>query len=99
MQVFYNEGKCAHGSESISLDVDATNMHGPETITLTGVASETFIYYVHIYTNGVCWNQIDANVKLYQASTGGLLYNIDQPKCSQSKYMTDTTITTTNITH
>ncbi|KAK3718988.1 hypothetical protein QZH41_013156, partial [Actinostola sp. cb2023] len=83
-KVFYNERKCAHGSESISLDVDATNMHGPETITLTGVASETFIYYVHIYTNGVCWNQIDANVKLYQASTGGLLYNIDQPKCSQS---------------
>lgn len=85
IQVFYNERKCIHGSEAISLDVDATNMHGPETITLKGVASGTFSYFVHIYTNGVCWNKINANVKVYQASTGGLLYNIDQPKCSESK--------------
>lgn len=84
-KVFYNDRKCSHGSESIGLDVDATDMYGPETITLRGVESGSFSYYVHIYTNGVCWDKIRANVKVYQASTGGLLYNINQPKCSECK--------------
>ena len=60
-------------------------MYGPETITMRGLQSETFAYYVHIYTNDVCWNKISANVKIYQASTGGLLHSIQQPDCSESK--------------
>lgn len=58
-------------------------MYGPETITMRGLQSETFAYYVHIYSVGVCWDKISANVKIYQASTGGLLYNIQQPECSE----------------
>ena len=60
-------------------------MYGPETITMRGLQSETFAYYVHIYTNDVCWNKISANVKIYQASTGGLLHSIQQPDCSESE--------------
>ena len=85
LQVFFDCKKCQQGSQSIDLDVDATDMYGPETITMRGLQSETFAYYVHIYTNGVCWDKISANVKIYQASTGGLLYNIKQPECSESK--------------
>ena len=85
VQVFFDGKKCQQGSQTIDLDVDATDMYGPETITMRGLQSETFGYYVHIYTNGVCWDKISANVKIYQASTGGLLYNIKQPGCSESK--------------
>ena len=85
VQVFFDGKKCQEGSQTIDLDVDATDMYGPETITMRGLQSETFVYYVHIYTNGVCWDKISANVKIYQASTGGLLYNIKQPGCSESK--------------
>ena len=88
VQVFYDGKRCQHGSQTIDLDVDATDMYGPETITMRGLQSETFGYYVHIYTNGVCWDKISADVKIYQASTGGLLHNIKQPGCSESK--TDT---------
>lgn len=83
--MFFDGKKCQEGSQTIDLDVDATDMYGPETITMRGLQSETFGYYVHIYTNGVCWDKISANVKIYQASTGGLLYNIKQPGCSESK--------------
>lgn len=85
VQVFFDGKRCQQGSEIVELDVDATDMYGPETITMRGLQSETFGYYVHIYTNGVCWDKISANVKIYQASTGGLLYNINQPGCSESK--------------
>ena len=85
VQVFFDGKKCQQGSQTIDLDVDATDMYGPETITMRGLQSETFGYYVHIYTNGVCWDKISANVKIYQASTGGLLHNIKQPGCSESK--------------
>ena len=83
--MYFDGKKCQQGSQTIDLDVDATDMYGPETITMRGLQSETFGYYVHIYTNGVCWDKISANVKIYQASTGGLLYNIKQPGCSESK--------------
>ena len=56
-----------------------------QRLTMRGLQSETFAYYVHIYTNDVCWNKISANVKIYQASTGGLLRSIQQPDCSESK--------------
>ena len=84
-QVYYDGKRCQQGSQIIDLDVDATDMYGPETITMRGLQSETFAYYVHIYTNDVCWNKISANVKIYQASTGGLLHSIQQPDCSESK--------------
>ena len=84
-KVYYDSQKCTHQSETIDLDLDDTNMYGPETITLQGLQSNNFAYYVHIYTNGICWDKITANVKVYQASTGGLVYNIDQPTCSESK--------------
>ncbi|XP_073239284.1 VWFA and cache domain-containing protein 1-like [Porites lutea] len=82
--VYYDGKRCQQGSEIIDLDVDATDMYGPETITMRGLQSETFAYYVHIYTNDVCWNKISANVKIYQASTGGLLHSIQQPDCSEN---------------
>ncbi|XP_020616154.1 voltage-dependent calcium channel subunit alpha-2/delta-2-like [Orbicella faveolata] len=84
--VFFDGKRCQQGSQTIDLDVDATDMYGPETITMRGLQSETFGYYVHIYTNGVCWDKISANVRIYQASTGGLLYNIKQPGCSENRF-------------
>ncbi|KAJ7393926.1 hypothetical protein OS493_003595 [Desmophyllum pertusum] len=89
--VFYDGKKCQQGSQTIDLDVDATDMYGPETITMRALQSETFGYYVHIYTNGICWDKISANVKIYQASTGGLLHNIKQPGCSENRFGYDIT--------
>ncbi|RMX46892.1 hypothetical protein pdam_00014505, partial [Pocillopora damicornis] len=89
--VFFDGQRCQQGSQTIDLDVDATDMYGPETITMRGLQSETFAYYVHIYSVGVCWDKISANVKIYQASTGGLLYNIQQPECSEDRFGYDST--------
>ena len=48
--VFYSQREHRSGTHAVSLDVDDTDWGGPETITLTGSLSGTYLYWVHDYS-------------------------------------------------
>jgi Mg-chelatase subunit ChlD len=49
--VFFGQKGDLKSKEFVNLDVDAQKGHGPETITVLGVAPGTYRYFVHDYTN------------------------------------------------
>ena len=67
----------------VELDVDETTYNGPETTTIHKSSRGRFSYFVHIYSMGKRWEQINANVKVFDKT--GLVFNGDVPKCSGTK--------------
>ena len=57
--------------------------YGPETTTIYKSSWGRFSYFVHIYTTGKKWSQIDANVRVYDKT--GLVYSVSSPKCEGKK--------------
>ena len=48
--VFYSQREHRSGTHTVSLDVDDTDWGGPETITLTGPPTGSYLYWVHDYS-------------------------------------------------
>ncbi len=73
---FSAKGDCA-ASPYACLDVDDTSSYGPETITITEVASGTYAYALHWYTGTGTWDGSEAVVRVYNSS--GLVREFTAP--------------------
>ena len=83
--VYYQEKKCGDKGLDfeVDLDIDDTDYYGPETTTIRKSSRGRFSYFIHIFSIGKRWSQIDANVKVYDKT--GLVHNVNNPKCTGTK--------------
>jgi len=77
-ECYFNTKRCLCGSQSVSLDVDATRGYGPETMTFSSISTGTFTYYVYIYTNGGTYVGSNGFVQIYDST--GLKYSLSVPQ-------------------
>ena len=78
------------------LDVDDTSSYGPETITITDVATGTYGYYVYNYSGSPDITTSGAIVKVYDAT--GLLRTIDIPTSGSGLYWNVATLSGSTLT-
>lgn len=67
-EVFYRAKGDCDASPWSCLDVDDTTSYGPETTTITQIASGTYPYAIHWYAGEGTWAGSDAVVRVYNAT-------------------------------